>query len=67
MPTHNLTACCKEVKHVCKPHPCSRNENPKFAQGHEISESLVPTQMYQICKNNFLRLQREKRRNHTQE
>ena len=62
MPTYNLTACCKEVKICVKTHPCSKNEKPKFLQGYEISESLVPTEMYQICKNNALRIQCENKK-----
>ena len=47
---------------MCKTYPCSKNEKPKFLQGYEISESLVPTEMYQIYKNNVLRIQHENKK-----
>ena len=56
MHTHNLTTCCKEVKNVYKTYSYSKNEKQKILQGHEISESLVPREMYQICKYNVLRI-----------
>jgi hypothetical protein len=62
MPGYHLTSCCKEVKNTCKKHSCSKNEKPKFLQGCEISDLLAPTETYQVCKNNFLRIQRENKK-----
>ena len=65
MPAYNYTACCKEVRDVCKTHPCSKKEKLKFSQGYEIRESLVPTKMHQVYEDIALKIQRENKKNYT--